>query len=69
MAGNVLSIRLICNRVLLRMSHDESVMISELDLYEAMTIRSLLDGAIAQLEQGDSQAPDFETFLAVLNRS
>lgn len=69
MSGHVLSLRLICNRILLRMSQDGCIMISELNVDEAKAVLVALDRGIEHIERGDSEAPDFETFLAVLNRS
>lgn len=65
--GSVCSIRLICSRVMIRMTHPGGTTVTELSLSEAKQVRELLDRAIAGLEAGYGFTGGLDDLIAALN--
>lgn len=67
MIGSVCSIRIICSRVMIRMTHPGGTTVTELSLPEALRVHELLGRAIAGLEAGHGFTGGLDDLIAALN--
>lgn len=68
MTGSVCSVRMICSRVMIRMTHPGGTTVTELSLTEAKQVHELLGRAIAGLESGYSFTDDLAGLIKTINR-